>query len=324
MMLCVRRLCFAGFLALSAAGCSNTGEVAGGGTIRIGAIVKPAGTPAEKNAATIRLAPYVDARSNISNPRKIGTGGANVFGLNAPKGDDILLDGDVAALVSASMKQRLKDAGYRVVEDGSALFEMSGAINELTYNVKARDEVAIVVATELKESSTGKVLWSGVVAEKTDRYPGVGGDDIGDVAAFLQRELGVVTKKTSDAIGAILMAQRPDLFNLAPGTKPIPGVTVLNAPGLNPPVVNAPGAASAVAPAVPQAAGAKGVLTISTKPSRAKIYVGDVYYGRSPLRLEMEPGIVEVSAMLDGYKNAGEKVSVRKGETTEVELIFKK
>lgn len=313
------RVWMAGMLALVAAGCSSTGEVSGGnGTIRIRDGVQPAGTaPTQKFAASIRVLPYADAR-NIANPRKLGIGGSNIYGLNAPKGDDILLDRDAAAVVTSAMKRRLKDAGYQVVEDGSANFEMSGTVNELTYNVKSRDEVAIAVATELKDSSSGKVLWSGVVAEKKDRFAGVAGNDISDVASFLQQELGVVTKKTSDAIGAILMAQRPELFNLSPGTKPIAGVTVLKAPG-----VNAPSAASSVAPAL-QAASAKGVLTISTNPSRAKIYVGDVYYGLSPLRLELEPGIVEVSARVSGYKNAAEKVSVRTGETTEVELTLKK
>lgn len=310
----MRLVCFAGILAL-VAGCSSTAEVSGGnGTIRIKEEARPGSSaPSAKYAATIRLLPYADAR-NMENPRKIGIGGENIYGLNAPKGNDILLDRDVAAVVASAMKQRFEDAGYKVVEEGDAHFEMSGAVKELTYNVKARDEVSISVATELKESGSGKLLWSGVVAEKKDRFAGVSGNDISDVAAFLKKELGIVTQKTSDAISAVLMAQRPDLFNLVPGTKPIPGVTV----------VNAPGAASAVAPAMPPASAVQGVLTVGTKPARARIYVGGVYYGLSPLRLEMEPGILEVTATMDGYKKSTEKVSVRKGETTEVELTLKR
>lgn len=311
----LRRVCIAAILAVTAAGCAGTAEVSGGnGTISIKeSAAQGSGAPAVKYAATIRLLPYVDER-NMDNPRKIGTGGENIYGLHAPEGKDILLDRDVAAVVTSAMKKRLEDAGYQVVESGNANFEMGGTVKELTYNVKARDEVAISVATMLKESGTGKMLWSGIVEEKKDRFAGISGNDISDVAEFLKKELGVVTQKTSDAISSILMAQRPELFSLIPGTRPVNGVTVLSAPG----------AASSVPPAQPLASPAQGVLTVSTTPARAEIYVGDIYYGRSPLRLEMEPGILVVTAKLGGYKKATEKVSVRKGETTEVALKLKR
>jgi hypothetical protein len=310
-MMLYRRIGLAGIVAIVLAACSSTGDVSGGdGTISIKEGSKPGvNAPTVKYAATIRLLPYVDERG-MGNPRKIGVGGENIYGLNAPKGDDILLDRDVAAVVAGAMKKRLEDAGYQVVDEGNAHFEMGGTVKELTYNVKARDEVSITIATELKESGTGKVLWSGVVEEKKDVFAGVSGNDIGDVAAFLKKELGIVTKKTSDAISALLMAQHPELFSLIPGTKPIAGVTVLNAPNY----------ASAVVPALPLANTTQGVLMVTTEPARAKIYIGGVYFGLSPLRLDMEPGIREVTARLDGYKKAAEKVSVRKGETTEVEL----
>lgn len=312
MMLHTRRVCFAVIVAALTAGCSSTASVSGGnGTISIKESAAPGvNAPTTKYAATIRLLPYVDERS-MGNPRKIGIGGDNIYGPNAPRSNDILLDRDVAAVVTSAMKKRLEDAGYQVVEDGNAHFEMGGTVKELTYNVRARDEVSITVATQLKESGTGKSLWSGVVEEKKDRFAGVSGNDIRDVAMFLKKELGVVTQKTSDAISAILMEQRPELFNLAPGTKPIAGVTVLNA-------------ASSVPPTMPVPTPAQGVLMVTTSPSRAKVYAGGVYYGLSPLRLEMEPGILEVTAKLDGYKNATEKVSVRKGETTEVELTLER
>jgi hypothetical protein len=316
---CMRLLAMAGLLVL-AAGCSSTSEVAGGnGTIRIKQDPRPGGAPAAKYAATIRLLPYVDGRET-GNSRKIGSGGLNIYGLNAPASDDILLDRPVAEVVTEAMKRRLEDAGYKVVSEGNAQFEMTGTVKELSYDIKARDEVNISVATQIKDVNTGTVMWSGIVAEKTDRFAGVSGNDIADVAVFLKKELGIVTRKTSDAISAVLMAQRPELFNITPGTRPIAGVTVLEAPGVNP-----PGAASAVQPApVPPQDAATGKLKISTKPARAKIYIGGVYYGLSPLQLDMAPGIIEVTASMEGRKNSTEKVSVRKGETTEVELTLKK
>ena len=298
-------------LAALLAGC-GTAQVAGeNGAIRIQEDARPEGAPAVKFAATVRLLPYADERE-VDNPRKIGTGGENIFGFHTPAGTDILIDQDVATLVTAAMKRQLEDAGYRVVEQGNAHFEMRGSVKELTYNVRARDEVSISVATELKDAANGNVLWSGVVVEKASRFAGVGGNDIADVATHLKKELHVVTSKTNDAISAVLMAQRPELFDLIPGTKPIKGVTVLNAPSKT-------GGTAPVASAAQQ-----GVLSITTKPARAKIYVGGVYYGLSPLRLELEPGLMEVSARLAGHKTVNEKVSVRQGQTTELELSLKR
>jgi len=59
---------------------------------------------------------------------------------------------------------------------------------------------------------------------------------------------------------------------------------------------------------------------VNTTPQRAKVYLDGVYYGLSPLRLEMDPGVHAISVKLEGYKMVTEKVSVRKGDNTEMEL----
>ena len=198
------------------------------------------------------------------------------------------------------------------------MYELSGVVKELTYNVKARDEISIAVETTLKEIATGKVVWSGVVADKDNRFAGISGNSKSDVANYLRLKLGVVTQKTYDAISGSLMASRPDLFNLTPGTKPIAGVTVLFAPGANQPASSAVPVVSVMAP--PKT----GMLVLSTKPSRAKVYLEGVYFGMSPLRAEVEAQVHNVSVKLDGYKTATEKVSVRKDETTELELVLER
>jgi hypothetical protein len=134
-----------------------------------------------------------------------------------------------------------------------------------------------------------------------------------------------------EAVSASLMAAKPELFNLTAGTKPIPGVTVYVAPTAAKPVSAAPVPAygygvqqqgSAVPPPayMPHASDTAGLLLVNTSPSRAKVYLDGVYYGMSPLRLEMEPGVHAISVKLEGYKMVTEKVSVRKGDNTEMEL----
>ncbi|MBI5436254.1 MAG: PEGA domain-containing protein [Nitrosomonadales bacterium] len=286
-----------------------------------------------KYAASIRINRYTDARK-MGNPRKIGTGAENVSGM---RGKDIILEQDVATMVTGAMKTRLDDAGFQVSEaqNGNALFELSGVVKELTYDVKNRDEVSISIETSLKDMSTGKVVWSGIVVEKNDRFAGVSGNNKNDVAMYLQKELGIVTEKTTEAISASLMVTRPELFNLTPGTKSIPGVTVLVAPTVaNTPAPTLPAqqvapipTVNTVAPAqvyTPQATATSGLLLVNTSPARAKVYLDSVYYGLSPLRLEMEPGVHTISVKMEGYRMVSEKVSVRKGDSTEMDLSLER
>jgi hypothetical protein len=279
--------------------------------------------PLLKYAATLRVSKYVDQRKT-SNPRYLGVLKGRVTGMS---GDEILMDQDVAAIVQNSIAKRFDTEGYQIVEGGApALFEVSGVVKALTLNVKDRDDILITIETTLKEIATGKVVWSGSVTEKNDRFAGVSGNNKDDVVSYLNKELRIASTKTVEAISASLMASRPDLFNLTPGTKPVPGVTVFVAPQLPKtaaPVVQQIAQPVSEAPSSNYKAHASetaGLLLVNTSPSRARVYLDGVYYGMSPLRLEMEPGIHAISVKLAGYNMVTEKVSVRRGDNTEIEL----
>ena len=283
--------------------------------------------PLLKYGATLRVNKYVDQRKS-NNPRLLGTATARVTGVS---GDQLLLDQEIANIVTIAIKKRFDTEGYQVLEGSGAsdaLFEVSGVIRDMTLNVKERDEINIALETTLTEVATGKVVWSGMVTEKNDRFAGVSGNNKDDVIAYMNKELRIVSTKTVEAISASLMASKPELFNLTAGTKPIPGVTVYIAPTAAKPAPTTPtmpahgvqqgGVAS---PAyMPQASATSGLLLVNTNPQRAKVYLDGVYYGLSPLRLEMEPGVHAISVKLEGYKMITEKVSVRKGDNTEMEL----
>ena len=289
--------------------------------------------PLLKYAATLRVNKYVDQRKS-NNPRLLGKTTQKVGGVS---GDQLLLDQEIANIVTAAIKKRFDSEGYQVLEGssaGNALFEVSGVIKELTLNVKERDEINIVIETTLKDVATGKVVWSGLVMEKNDRFAGVSGNNKDDVIAYLNKELRVASNKTVEAISTSLMASQPELFNLTAGTKAIPGVTVYVAPNAAKPAPATPAAPAAPTPGygvqpgsaipapayMPQASATAGLLLVNTNPQRAKVYLDGVYYGMSPLRLEMEPGVHAISVKLEGYKMITEKVSVRKGDNTEMEL----
>ena len=71
-------------------------------------------------------------------------------------------------------------------------------------------------------------------------------------------------------------------------------------------------------------ASAKGTFSLTTVPSRARVYGDDVYYGTSPLKLELDPGVTVFRFKLDGYKTVTQKVSIRRGETTELDIKLEK
>src|SRR3989338_4327292 len=286
--------------------------------------------PTLKYAATLRVGKYADQRK-LNNPRLLGITTQRVRGVD---GRELLLDQEIANIVTTAIKMRFDKEGYQVLDGGgasNALFEVSGVIKDLTLNVNDRDEINIAIETTLKDLTTGKVVWSGLVTEKNDRFACVSGNNKDDVIAYLNKELRVASSKTVEAVSASLMASQPELFNLPAGPKPIPGVTVYVAPTAAKPAPAAPATmmpshgmqpGSAVPPPAytPRASDTTGLLLVNTSPSRAKVYLDGVYYGLSPLRLEMEPSVHAISVKLEGYKMVTEKVSVRKGDNTEMEL----
>lgn len=305
-------------LAFSVAGCASLfGSIVDtGNVLRVREDVKPsANTKTEKYPITVRLNAYSDSRQT-GNPRFLGSSTSRILGLT---GNVILSDRDAAQLVAESLTKRLGEAGFQLVSDEIvvAQFQLSGSVKELSIDVKDRDYVNIAIESTLTEISSGKVIWSGVVVERSDRYAGVSGNSKKDVADYLRKELGIVTTKTSESILSVLMASRPELFNLEVGVKPVHGVTLYS---------NVlPGAASSVVPSsnVSELVTSNGTLSVSSVPPRAKVYVDGVYFGLTPLRAEIEVGVREVNVQLEGYQAAPEKVSVRKGDNTELELTLK-
>lgn len=323
----IKQLFFLSLLAALAAGCSHLsdplqGDLANGENRRVipNALVL-------KNVASVRIGNFVDARM-MGNPRKVGTGAVNAFGMN---GKDIILDKDAVDMAVGATKKRLLETGFKVIEesDGIALFELSGVVKELLFSVKARDEVSIVIEATLTNIATGTVLWSGIVVEKNDNFAGVPRVTKEDIASFLSVELDIVSAKMIESISDSLMISNPELFGLTPGIKPIPGVTVLVAPV--PHLVSAPvvvedkaGVAIPFPAYKPTAKTISGMLAVITKPDRAKVYINGVYYGLTPFRQEMEAGLYAVSIKLDGYQMVAEKVMIRAKNITEMDLTLER
>lgn len=288
--------------------CTNSGApgngLFGGNTIHV---MEPRShVPQQQFAASVQLQAYSDARPDMQ-AHQIGATEQIVIGMS---GRSLQVEPAVSGIVGNSMRRRLEEVGYRLGGD-DALYELGGVIRALSYNVRARDEVVLAVESTLRERASGKVIWSGLVEDKTDRFAGVSGNSKQDIANYLRERVGVVTGKTLEAISSTLMASHPELFNLAPGSRPIQGVTVLTAPEAVPATVPQ----SSVAPST-----TLGALQLSSMPARAKVYINEVYYGLTPMRIELPAGVHTVSVRKSAYKTSSEKVAIRRGETTEMEI----
>lgn len=265
-----------------------------------------------KRPVVLHVAKYIDARPAAAG--KIGDISSTV---NDMLGTELFMQ-DVPGTVTAAIANQLSASGFQTVENGSTTpagskdFEISGSVKEFTLNIAGRDEVSIVVETTLRDTRTGGILWSGAVAEKTDRFAGVTGNTRNSITRYLSNALAIVSAKTRDAVSESIMQTHPDLFlQAAPARPSTPGVTVLAAP--------AEQEAPASQVAHPEGTGQ---LSVTTTPPRVKVYVGDVYYGLSPLNLDLEPGIYTLHFKQATFKAVSEKVSVRKGETTELEMTL--
>jgi len=275
-----------------------------------------------KRPVVLSIAKYVDARATPDS-EKIGD---ITSAVNDMLGTELRLQ-DIAGTVTGAVENQLRASGFQVHADAgagkpaaNADFVISGAVKEFSMTIAGRDEVAINVETTLRDARSGSVLWSGVVTEKSDRFAGVTGNSRNSITRYLNAALVKVSGKTRDALSEGIMQARPDLFfQAAPARQSTPGVTVLVAPPETAQVLQSTQTRNA-----DTVTGLTGHLSLTSIPPRAKVYVADVYYGLTPLNLELEPGIYTLRFKLDGFQPAAEKVSVRKGEITELETRFEK
>jgi len=249
-----------------------------------------------RSPAAVFLKPYLDLRSE-KNPRRIGTVTATVADMT---GNELILSQDVSTLVTSAFREELLAAGFNVPDvEETADYIMTGEIREFSLNIGPRDRIAIEVFTVLKEKDTGRIIWSGVEKEEGDRYAGVMGNSRGTINDYIVRSLSMVARKTIEESGNSIPPARFEK-------------DVENKPQQRQPAQKEDTEKGA------------GSISITTSPGRAKVYIGDVYYGLSPVKIDIPPGIYEVRLVLRGYTEQKEKVSIRAGYTTELEAVFTK
>jgi hypothetical protein len=60
----------------------------------------------------------------------------------------------------------------------------------------------------------------------------------------------------------------------------------------------------------------KGILQVDTAPAGARVYLDGIYYGATPFRLDLDPGVHELRLEYIGYPAVTQRVGIAAGRTT--------
>lgn len=230
------------------------------------------------------------SKSPFKDPRTIGRIEATVTDMT---GKELTISENVNDTVARAYRKELAIAGFTVVDEADkALYAVSGEVREFRLDIGSRDEIAIEIASELKEAQTGKPLWSGVESERGERFAGVMGNSRASISNYIAASLQKVVRRSIAAAGENLLKAEK-----TPAQEK-----------------------NAVAPA----SEATGTVILNTSPQRSRVYIGGVYYGLTPLSLDLAPGIYEITLKQKGFHPVTEKVSVRQDNATELEMELEK
>jgi hypothetical protein len=321
---------------------------------------RPGGQPLLRAGQPVRLllSDVKDLRQGNA-PRQIGRIKATVSDMHST---ELLLDKDVAAITAAALRAQLTRDGFSLVSPGQPHdFELGTAIHSFELNVAGRDELSLAVEVSLRATGSSDVIWAGVVSEKSDRFAGIMGNSRATITSYLADGLANLVQKLGANVRASLVRSYPETVSAnsqpAVGAESGNGVRTLTpaspregiAARSAAPVVAAPAAAVYSAPlpvplsapavvqpvVVPAKADARplsapgmlpgyGYISVISMPTRVKVYSDDIYYGLTPLKAMVPVGVMTLEFRFEGYKTTREKVSVRAGETTEIEFQLKK
>jgi hypothetical protein len=277
----------------------------------------------------IALAEVADARPGKLG-RKVGVIKATVTNM---VGGELTLDRSPVALLDHAVRVQLLADGFKLTDPKEqADFALSATVKDFTLNIVGTDEMSIVADVTLRDGKSGEVVWAGTVTEHSDRFAGVSGNSRETIATYLGDSVAAIAGKLSAVVSDSLRKAHPHSIELSksPAESTLAGVTTTQSVGLRElkpmnvaPLPAAPAASIVVTPS-PAPINAAGYVLVSSVPARAKIYVDDIYHGLTPMKVELSAGVNQMHFKLDGFRSTSEKVAVRRGETTELEIKFQK
>jgi len=244
---------------------------------------------------TVRVGEFTDARETASlderGRRTIGRIAVDVI-VSDMSDKSLTLSEDIPNIVASAFVKELSWAGYTVKTGADAQndadYVLTGDIKTFSLDVGARDNISIAVFAKLVDGKNGNTVWANEETYKNDRYAGSSGNSRLSITNYISSSLSQLARRTLNEAG-----------------EPIKYIRY------------APLSAKVAAPAT-------GKLVINTNPQHGKVYLNGVYYGLTPLDSEVETGIYDLTLRLEGFKEEKERISVRKGQTTEMDVRLEK
>ena len=241
-----------------------------------------------KSTVRVYVLPFEDGRTDAADPHMVGTIEATVADMT---GDTILLEEEPSGLLTEAFKREFPASGITVTDDKKdADYILSGRIEKFWLTIGSRDRIEISAALSIT-GRDGDVIWSGRLGESNERFAGVMGNTRKSVADYISAALSRAILRSIKEFGPILGAREK----------------VRQKGGKAPDVEKGPGR-----------------MVVTTVPDRTKVYIDGIYYGLTPLSLDLEPGVYELLLKLKGYMEQRERVGIRPGHTTELDVKMEK
>ncbi|EQD24699.1 MAG: PEGA domain-containing protein [Nitrospirae bacterium] len=168
----------------------------------------------------------------------------------------------------------------------------SGTFNSLAVTTQARVELYYL------DSETGRIIWGNTLHH--DTY---------DRKVSKKAPVDYASIRLEDALQNVII-QSVDRV-LPKINKRDPGAVQVLSAGFMADVPKTPeGKPAGVIPA------GKGRLEIVSKPGGARVYVDGIYYGLTPLSLDLSPGVHLLKVHKDGFETSRDKVGILEGKST--------
>lgn len=248
---------------------------------------------------SIRVLPFEDSREGLEDPLKVGFIETTVSNMGS---GPLVLTENPADILTGAFAEELSLAGFKVSKETGgepeAEYTLTGELREFTVNIESRDYIRVSMATTLKESATGRVVWSGEKGYEHDRYAGVTGNSRGTISNYISASLSKVIRESINEFAG----------EIRKSSAAVPAIS--------------PMASDPVAVEAGPLPEGMGRLVISTETPKARVYIDEVYYGLTPTSIDLTPGIYTMTLRHPDGRAETEKVAVTVGRITVYETVF--
>lgn len=249
---------------------------------------------------SVYIKPFIDKR-NIENLHSIGKINEVVADISS---NDLSLDKTLSTLVTDTLKKEFVRSGFTLSinegEDDSTDYIISGAIKKFEMNIGSRDTIDIEIDYRVVKLRNDKIIFNGSAKVSDDRFAGVTGNTRKSINKYLNNALYNVSRQVLESTGLVLEASI---------TSPKKSHKV-----------NIEELSESRATNLPHQEAGTGTLIISGTPVKTKVYIENVYYGLTPISINIESGVYDASFKKKGFESEKEKISIRSGADTVLEI----